>query len=424
MPMFSAIRSAWPLLLGLAILMLGNGLQGTLLGVRATLEGFSTQTTGYVMTGYYIGFLLGSFIGPKLVKNVGHIRVFAALASILSAAMLLHAVFIEPVTWFAIRVVNGFAIAGLYIVVESWLNDAATNRTRGQLLSVYMVIVLGGMAAGQFLLNLASPAGFELFILISVLVSVSLVPIALSVTRAPKFEAPVHVGWRTMYQTSPLGVVGCLIVGVAQGALIGMGAVYAREIGMSVADVSLFMATALAGGVVLQWPVGHLSDIFDRRVIITVVTLLAALAALVGALAGEHSTAILLVSVFLFGGLSFPVYSLCIAHSNDHLQPDQMVAASGTLVLVAGIGASVGPAFAAALMSMAGPAGFFWCLAAVHAAIGVFALYRMTRRAALPVDEQMTYQSMPARSTPMAASITQAAIRDHRDRDLARMSRR
>ncbi len=306
MPMFAAIRSAWPLLLGLAILMLGNGLQGTLLGVRATLEGFSTQTTGYVMTGYYVGFLLGSFIGPKLVKNVGHIRVFAALASILSAAMLLHAVFVEPVTWFAIRVVNGFAIAGLYVVVESWLNDTATNRTRGQLLSVYMVIVLGGMAAGQFLLNLASPAGFELFILISVLVSVSLVPIALSVTRAPKFEAPVHVGWRTMYQTSPLGVVGCLIVGIAQGGLIGMGAVYAREIGMSVADVSLFMATALGGGVVLQWPVGRLSDIFDRRVIITVVTLLAALAALIGALVGEHSTPILLLSVFLFGGLSFP----------------------------------------------------------------------------------------------------------------------
>jgi MFS family permease len=227
-----------------------------------------------------------------------------------------------------------------------------------------------------------------------------------------------------MYQISPLGVVGCLIVGIAQGALIGMGAVYARKIGMSVADVSLFMATALAGGVVLQWPVGRLSDIFDRRVIITVVTLLAALAAVVGALAGEHSTPILLVSVFLFGGLSFPVYALCIAHSNDHLQPDQMVAASGTLVLVAGIGASAGPAFAAALMSLAGPAGFFWCLAAVHAAIGVFALYRMTRRAALPGDEQMAYQSMPAGSTPMAASITQAAVRDHRDRDLARMSRR
>ena len=157
--------------------MIGDGIQTTLLGVRATLEEFSTQTTGLVMTGYFVGFLIGSIMGPKLVKNVGHIRVFAALASILSAAMLLHSLFVEPLTWFAIRLVNGFAVAGLYIVVESWLNDIATNRTRGQLLSVYMVIVLGGMAAGQFLLNLADPAGFELFILVSVLVSVSLVPI-------------------------------------------------------------------------------------------------------------------------------------------------------------------------------------------------------------------------------------------------------
>jgi len=424
MSMFAAVRSAWALLLGLALLMLGNGLQGTLLGVRATIEGFSTQTTGFVMTGYFVGFLVGSILGPKFVKNVGHIRVFAALASILSAAMLLHSLFIEPVTWFAIRVVNGFAVAGLYIVVESWLNDVATNRTRGQLLSVYMVILLGGMAAGQFLLNVANPAGFELFILVSVLVSVSLVPIALTITRAPAFDAPAHVSWRTMYESSPLGVVGCLIVGIAQGALMGMGAVYARAIGMGVADVSLFMATALAGGVALQWPVGHLSDRFDRRVIITIVTFGAALAALTGALAGEHSSAILLVAVFLFGGLCFPVYSLCIAHSNDHLEPEQMVAASGTLVLIAGIGASVGPATAAALMSLLGPSGFFWCLCAVHSLIGLFAIYRMSRRPALPFEEQTDYQPMPARSTPMAARITQAAIRDHRDADLARLSGR
>jgi MFS family permease len=226
-----------------------------------------------------------------------------------------------------------------------------------------------------------------------------------------------------MYRNSPLGLVGCLIVGIAQGALLGMGAVYAREIGMGVADVSLFMATALAGGVVLQWPVGHISDIFDRRIVITIVTLLAAVAALVGGFLGEASQLVLLTAIFFFGGLCFPVYSLCIAYSNDYLQPEQMVAASGTLILVAGIGASVGPILAAALMSVSGPAGFFWCLAGVHIAIGVFALYRMTRRPALPHDEQTDYQPMPARSTPVAATITQAAIRDHRDRDLARWSK-
>lgn len=415
MSMMAAIRSAWSLLLGLVLLMLGNGLQGTLLGVRATLEGFSTPTTGVVMTGYYVGFLIGSIAGPRLVKNVGHIRVFAALASIFSAATLMHGVFVEPFTWFAIRIVSGFAVAGLYVVVESWLNDTATNETRGQLLSVYMVIVLGGMAVGQFLLNAASPAGYELFILLSVLVSMSLVPIALSMGRAPEFETPARVGWRTMYRSSPLGVVGCLIVGIAQGALLGMGAVYARTIGLSVVDVSVFMAMALAGGMALQWPVGHISDLFDRRMVITVTTLLAAGAALVGALAGTHSMLIIMATMFVFGGLSFPIYSLCIAHTNDHLQPEQMVAASGTLILVAGIGASIGPTLAAVLMSLLGPPGFFWCLFAVHAAIGVFALYRMTRRAAVPLDEQSAYQAMPVRSTPVAARIAQAEPIDGAD---------
>ena len=424
MSMYDAIRSAWALLLGLVFFMLGNGLQGTLLGVRASLEGFSTQTTGIVMTGYYVGFLIGSIVGPKLVKNVGHIRVFAALASIFSAAMLLHSLFVEPLTWFAIRVLSGFCVAGLYIVVESWLNDTATNRTRGQLLSVYMVIVLGGMAAGQFLLNLASPSGFELFIVLSVLVSLSLVPIALSVSRAPQFDTPTHVSWRSIYKSSPLGLVGCLIVGMAQGALLGMGAVYAREMGMGLADVSVFMATALVGGMVLQWPVGKLSDLFDRRVVLTVVTLLAAVAAAAGALVGAHSTVFLLVAVFFFGGLSFPVYSLCIAHTNDHLQPEQMVAASSNLILAASIGSIVGPTLAAALMSLAGASGFFWFMAAVHTAIGLFAIYRMTRRPSVPVEKQTDYQWMPARSTPFAESITSAKIRDYRDRDLARVSHR
>jgi MFS family permease len=419
--MFTAARSAWALFVGLAFLMLGNGLQGTLLGVRATLEGFSTEVTGVLMTGYFAGFLIGSTLGPRLVKNVGHIRVFAALASIFSAAILLHSVFIDPLVWLVIRVTAGFAMAGLYVVVESWLNDAATNETRGQLLSLYMVIVLGGMAAGQLLLTLADPGSFELFVLLSVLVSVSLVPISLVVSRAPRFETPAHIGWRTLYQSSPLGVFGCLMVGVAHATLMGMGAVYAKSVGMPVTDIAFFMAASMVGGVILQLPIGRLSDAFDRRIVITVVTLLAALVALAGALVSEGFVALLVVA-FLFGGLSFPVYSLSIAHTNDHLQQEQMVAASGRLILVAGLGASAGPVLAAVLMSALGPSGFFWCLFAAHGLIGVFALYRMTRRSPVPYDEQYEYVPLPARSTPMAARITSVGLRDHRDRDLARWS--
>ena len=422
MSMLTAVSSAWALLLGLAVIMLGNGLQGTLLGVRASLEGFSTQMTGVIMTGYFSGFLLGSLVVPRLLKNVGHIRVFAALASVLSAAVLLHSILVDPIVWTAIRVTSGFAVAGLYVVVESWLNDAATNRTRGQLLSVYMVIVLGGMAAGQFLLNLADPGGFELFILISVLVSVSLVPISLSVSPAPRFEAPKHVSLRALYGISPLGLIGCLVVGVAHSTLISMGAIYGRDIGMSVPEISVFMATMLIGGVMLQFPIGRASDVLDRRVVLIVVTLLAGMCALAAGLVGPRSQVALLVLIFFFGGLSYSVYSLCIAYANDHLQPEEMVAASASLILTAGIGLTVGPVLCAQLMELFGPAGYFWTLVAAHVVIGVFGLYRMTRSDTIPREAQTAYVALP-RTSQVAATISSAAIRDHRDRDLARWSR-
>ncbi len=221
--MRTTIVASWALFLGIAMIMLGNGLQGSLLGLRATVEGFATATTGFVMSAYYVGFLLGSSLTPKLVKRVGHIRVFTALASMASAAVLLHAVFTTPAAWTAMRIVTGFSYAGLYVVAESWLNDRATNETRGQLLSVYMVIMVGGMGSGQLLLNVADPAGFELFILVSVLVSAALVPIALTAFAAPDFAAPSHVGVKQLYEISPLGVFGAFGTGIAHGAAFGMG---------------------------------------------------------------------------------------------------------------------------------------------------------------------------------------------------------
>lgn len=421
--MRTAIIASWALFLGIAMIMLGNGLQGSLLGLRATLEGFATATTGFVMSGYYVGFLLGSSLAPKLVKRVGHIRVFTALASLASAAVLLHAVFIAPVAWAAMRLITGFSYAGLYVVAESWLNDRATNETRGQLLSVYMVITLGGMASGQLLLNVADPAGFRLFILISVLVSAALVPIALTAYAAPNFQAPSHVSLRQLYEISPLGVLGSLGTGIAHGTLFGMGAVYARNAGLSVEQISYFMAIAIFGGVALQWPIGQLSDRLDRRRIITIVTFTAAVVSLAAIPVSAVSTMGLLVLMAFFGGMSLPLYSLCLAYTNDHLDPLQMVAASGSLVFVVGVGASLGPAAAALIMSVIGPNGFFWWLGAIHVAIGLFAIYRMTMRAATPVDEQGHCAPAPPRASPVSAYLTQTAVRDEMDRDLARMSR-
>jgi len=403
--MVAAVASSWALFLGIALMMLGNGLQGSLLGIRASLEGFPTTVTGILMSGYYAGFLVGSLLTPKLVARVGHVRVFAALASLASSAILVHVLWIDPASWTVIRLVTGFCYAGLYVVVESWLNDQASNETRGQLLSAYMVVVLGGAAGGQMLLNLADPSGSKLFILVSILISLSLIPLLLSTGRTPPFETPTPVGIRQLYRVSPTGVLGYFGTVMANGAYFGMGAVYGREIGLSIRDISVFMSLILLGGMFLQWPIGRLSDALDRRRVLTVVTLLAALFALLAGLSAERSLPGLLVMTALFGGTSLPLYSLCIAHTNDHLTRDQMVQASGTLVLIGGVGAVFGPISTALAMQSFGAAGFFWWLATIHAAIGLFALYRMTRRAALPRAAQGSYVAVAPRVTPVAGAL-------------------
>jgi MFS family permease len=420
--MLAAIKSAWALFVGLGMLMLGNGLQNSLLGIRAGQENFTTEATGLIMAFYYIGLLAGAFVTPKVVAKVGHVRVFAALASTASTAALLHAVFVDPWAWGAMRAVTGFCYAGLYIVAESWLNDRATNETRGTLLSVYMVVVLGGLAASQFLLNLADINSFVLFVLASALVSMALVPISVSANPMPDFTAPEPLGLRALYHTSPLGLVGALGTGMANAAIYSMSAVYAGTAGLPVSQIAIFVSASILGGMAFQWPIGRLSDKLDRRRVLTAVTFAAALAALAaGAVAGGEPTA-LYAMMFLLGGMSLPMYSLCIAHTNDYLTPKQMVSASGALMMVGGAGAVFGPIAVSLLMREMGPGGFFACVSAVHAAIGVFALYRMTRRAALPLEEQGA--SVPVASTVAAATATLPvdAIRDQMDRDLAAMA--
>jgi MFS family permease len=291
------------------------------------------------------------------------------------------------------------------VVTESWLNARATNAMRGQLLGVYVALCLLGMALGQLLLNLADPGGVELFILVSALVSVGVVPMLLSTGPAPAYGAPVKVDLRRLLAISPLGVFGLFGTCMVHGAFFGMGAVYAAEAGFSVREISLFIAAMLVGGIILQWPIGWLSDAFDRRKVITLVTLLAAIFALAAGVASGGSEAALLLTVALFGGMALPMYSLCLAHANDYLAPEEMVQASGSLILMASLGAALGPASAAAAMAWLGPPGFFWWLAAIHGAIGAFALFRMTRRAAPAPEAQGAFVALPPRATPAASAL-------------------
>jgi MFS family permease len=404
------LRQTWPLFLGIAILMLAHGLQGTLLGLRANLAGFPDVATGVVMSGYYLGLLVGSLRVPVLINRVGHVRVFAALLSLGSTAILFQALFVEPVAWFLMRLLTGYCFAGAFIVAESWLNGGASNEMRGQVLSLYMVVQLGSMAAGQFLLNIADPRGFALFILVSVLISVAAVPMLLTAAAAPTVTSGRAVSLRTLYQLSPLGVVGLIGTGVGTSGLFSMAPVYANQEGLSVAAISTFMAAMTLGGVALQIPVGRLSDRLDRRWVIAAVTILTGLALLPPALMPQLPTAWLFPGFFLVGGLSLPVYALCVAHTNDFLNSEQMVGASSALVLAFGIGAAAGPTLTALNMQLMGSLGFPIFIAVVHLAIGLFAIWRMTRRAPVPMTERGAYMSLPTPTTVVIPMAQEKAV--------------
>ncbi len=411
--MLAAFRSVWALLFGFALLMLGNGLQGSLLGLRASLEGFGTGVTGFVMSAYFLGLLFGAAITPKLVLRVGHIRVFAALASIASAFILLHAVFLTPPVWFAIRLVTGFCFSGLYVVAESWLNQAATNETRGKLLSIYMIISYASMGFGQLLLNVADPGGFPLFILISVLVSLALVPISLTRTFAPQIETPQAISLKELYRLSPMGFTGSLFSGLAQGAFFGMGAVYGKLSGFSIGQLSLLLSLPLLGLVLFQFPIGALSDRFDRRILISISSFTSAVLAIICIIAFDYSFFAIGLSFTIFGGFSMPVYSLSLAHTNDSLNSDQMLEASSKLVFVFGLGSVFGPLTAGLAMDVFGANAFFVYMAIVYTFIGCFGLYRMTQRETVPFEERGEFVLV----APRASHVATVAAVEYADED-------
>jgi MFS family permease len=410
--MLPVMRTTWPLFLGLALIMIGYGLQNILIGLRAGQEGFSTLMTGIIMSAFYAGYLAGSQIVPKMISNVGHVRVFAALASLSSTVVLLYALLVEPITWTVMRLIGGFTIAGLYVVAESWLNDRATNETRGQILGVYMAICLGGIAAGQFLANAADVSGFELFIYGSILLSVALVPMLLSAGKAPEFGLPGRVKISQLYRTSPLGVIGTIGCGASHATLLSIAPVYGASIGMSVAKVSVFTAAIFLGAMLLTSILGRVSDRFDRRLSLTITTFLATVACVVAMVIGNVAEGptleyALIAAAALLGGLIIPIYSFSVAHTNDYLRRDEMVAASGTIYLLYGMGSALGPFMASGMMEAVGPAGFFVFLGLVHAGIGFFAVWRMTRRKALPADEQGPTVYVSSAATQVAGTMVE-----------------
>jgi len=391
--MFAVLVRTWALMLGILLLMVGNGLQGTLLGVRGAIEQIDPAWMGFIMSAYFIGFLGGSRITPILLRRVGHIRVFAALGSLVSAAFILYVAFVNPVFWFFMRLIVGFCFSGLYVVAESWINDQATNETRGQSLSLYILVQMFGVVAGQVLLNVADPSGYNLFILISVLVSISFAPILLSVSPTPVFDASRPMSFKELMKASPLGCVGVFLLGGVFSALFGMASVFATERGLSIQEISWFVTAIYVGGLLLQYPIGWLSDRMDRRTLIIVVTAI---------LTGVCLTA-------------NPLYPLLIAHTNDHLETDQMTSASGSLVFINGCGAMGGPVIVGYLINHIGPNGFFYFIATLSALICTYSLFRITRRESVAVEDTNPYIPITATAAAVVAEIATEVVIDEID---------
>lgn len=408
--MIQVFKSSWALLLGMLLLMVGNGLQGTLMGVRGGIEGFSTFELSLVTSAYFIGFLGGSRMAPGFIRRVGHVRVFAALASFISAALILYPVMTYPAAWIGLRIAIGFCFSGVYVTAESWLNNSATNETRGQTLSLYMIVQMAGIVMAQGMLNLADPAGYILFILPSVLVSISFAPILLSVAPTPAFETTKQMSLRELYKISPLGFVGMLILGGVFATEFGMSAVYATEIGLTVGEISIFISAIFIGAMVLQYPIGWMSDRMDRRLLIVIASMVGAVSAVIGLFFGENFVA-LLIAAFLVGGMANPLYSLLLAYTNDYLEVEDMAAASGGLLFVNGLGAIGGPLVTGWAMTVFGPAGFWGFIAALMFATGVYAIYRMMRRPSAYADDgdydSVPYAALGPGSTVVAVEVAQ-----------------
>ncbi len=408
--MLTVLRNSWALLLGIMLLMLGNGMQGTLLGIRGEIEHFTTLQMSVVMSCYFLGFLFGSRMAPDMIRRVGHVRVFAALGSMISAVLIMYAVAPNWIAWALMRVMIGFSFSGVYITAESWLNSASTNENRGQALSLYLIMQMVGIIVAQILLNTGDPSGFILFVIPSILVSLAFTPILLSVAPAPAFASTAPLSFRRLYKASPLGCVGMFILGGIFSAQFGMASVWGTQAGLSVKEISIFVAFIYVGGLVLQYPIGWLSDRMDRRRLVLWLsvagTIALAIPVIWNALPFATAPFALLVLVgALGGGISNPLYSLLVAYVNDYLDNSDMAAASAGLIFINGLGAITGPLITGWIMAQIGPDGFFLFMSVLFAALAACTAYRMTRRRRTP-DAQGTFT--PISPTSSVISIEAA----------------
>ena len=426
------LKNTWALFTGIGIILLANGLQGNLMGVRSVIENFSSFSTGIIMSGYFIGYFVGSNLTPNLVSRVGHIRVFAAFASTASLSILIIATYVNPIVWTLGRFLTGLSLVSCYVVAESWLNDRANNRTRGKLLSIYMIINYFGLACGALLLNFDDPTSFKPFILVSILLSIALVPILLTKRPAPKFKKIGTLNLIDLYKISPLGTVSSFCTGAIYSALFAMFAVYATKINFTLFEVSILLFLTTIAGAFFQAPVGYLSDKYNRRVIIVLCNLFSAIFcfALIF-ISGDKlfnlnalhlllninilqdfnlltyagsSKLYFFIIITVYAGITLCIFSLNLAHTNDFVPKEKFVAAGGGLQFVFGLGAMGGPLLCSIVMDALGPNGYFVYLIIFHIIISIFGIYRMAIRK-VEENPDNTFTPLPRNITPLGIEL-------------------
>jgi len=424
--MYKIIKNSWALFTGFGMIIISHGFQGNLLGIRAVLEDFNFIATGTMMSGYFIGYFIGANMVPNLVSKVGHIRVFAAFASIASLSALVHAVFVDPYVWTMSRFLTGFSMIGIFIIVESWLNDRATNKTRGKVLSLYMLVTYLGMSMGNLLLNVSSPKNYEPFIMISLLFSIALVPILLTKRKPPKFKKTSSIKIKELFKISPFGSFSTFCSGFIFSAMLTMLSVYAVTMNLSVFEISVLLVGVTLAGALFQWPIGSLSDNYDRRLVIIGCCLFASIFTILSIFysglsfnnllaeemlrfnyfsigTGMNKTK-LFIFIILLAGMILPLFSLNLALVNDYIPKEKFVAAGGGLNIIFGLGAIGGPIICSVLMSFLGPNGFFIHLLFFLLIISLFGVFRLTRRK-YEDNPESTFTPLPKDITPLGIEL-------------------
>ena len=399
------IRPFLPLLIAAGLLLGGNGLSSTLVAIKGSEAGMSTAQIGWMGTTYFIGFIAACMLVPHAIRIVGYVRTFAMLASLAAVATMIMILYINPINWMIQRLIIGACFSGLFTTIESWLNSGVQNNTRGKILAVYRIIDIVCVSGSQYMMPIVGTDGFELFVIMALLITISLVPVTLADRSNPKPPEEFHFNIKEIWRISPIACTGCFIIGMTNATFRFIGPLYAENIGLGITEIATFISLGVIGGASLQYPLGYLSDRYDRRWVLITTTIGAMLAGIMLAYGYQYEKTFIYIAIFMFGAFSLPLFSLSTAHANDRAQKNQYVLIAAGVMFFYGVGAAMGPPIASAMLEVFGPISLFTFTSSCHGILVVATLWRMIIRDAVPQKHRVKF-TMLVRTSPFMQKLT------------------